>query len=129
MITLVKHHFLNNKIIKILSLIIGYSLWSYLGQIYQVDKWVSVPICYYNVPEDSIVTADQKCIVHLTGKREDIGYCSDIGLHIDASKLCLGEHLIIPDEEMLFLPKNIKMVHYKPQKISITISKKDPTKA
>jgi len=121
---------LNNKTIKIVSLIIGYSLWSYLGQIYQIDKWVTAPICYYNVPEDMVINASQeKLTVHLTGKREDIKYCSDLGLHIDASKLCEGQQLIIPDDQMLFLPKTVKMVHFTPLKISITISKKDAPQA
>lgn len=126
MITVVKHNFLNNKTIKIVSLIIGYSLWSYLGQIYQVDKWITVPVCYYNAPEDMALNASQEELeVHLTGKREDIKYCSDLGLHIDASKLREGTQCIMPNEQMLFLPKSVKMVHYKPLKISITVSKRD----
>lgn len=125
MIALVKHHFLNNKTIKIVSLIIGYSLWSYLGQIYQVDKWVTVPICYYNIPEDMAINAsEEKLTINLRGKRDDIKYCSELGLHIDASKLCEGTQFIIPDDQMLFLPKTVKMVHYKPLKISINVGKK-----
>lgn len=127
MLTIVKNSILNNKTIKIISLIIGYSLWSYLGQIYQVSQWITAPICYYNVPEDiNIKTETEKITVHLTGKREDIRHCSDIGLHIDASKLCAGQHFIMPDEQMLFLPSTVKLIHYKPLKISFTVSKKDP---
>jgi hypothetical protein len=59
------------------------------------------------------------------GKREDIRQCSDIGLHIDGAGLSDGQQYIIPNEELLFLPKTVKMVHYKPLQIQITVSKKD----
>lgn len=125
MTALIKNAFLNNKTIKILSLILGYSLWCLIGNLYVQTTTQKVPICFYNIPENvTIETKPEIVSVQLSGKRSDLSHCSDLAIHINASSLMAGEHKIAPSEELLFLPKTINLVHYQPLVINLTVTKK-----
>ena len=124
MLALIKNSFMNNKAIKVTSLIIGYSLWSFLGNLYTIKIWKKVPVCLYNVAEDICIEAPEIINVCISGKRDDLACCSDMALHLDACSLTIGKHIICPDEMKLFLPNSVKLVHCKPCTISVVVSKK-----
>jgi hypothetical protein len=125
MIALLKNTILNNLTIKIFSLIIGYCLWSFLGSIYLQTNTVHIPICFYNVPNNRDISAQPETItIQLRGKRSDLKQCSDLALHINAQSLTVGQHKIIPEDDQLFLPKTVNMVHYKPLTINLQVTEK-----
>jgi hypothetical protein len=125
MTALIKNAFLNNKTIKVISLILGYSLWSLIGNVYLQSAAHKVPVCFYNVPDNITIEAKPEMIlVCLHGKRCDLSYCNDLAFHIDASALQPGEHKLAPTAEHLFLPDTINLIHYKPLVISLKVTKK-----
>lgn len=125
MTAILKSILLENKVIKIIAFITGYTLWSFLGHTYKISKWVEVPICFYNIPENTaIVTTPEKIYVHLYAKRNDILNCTDTALHIDVNSFGAGEHIIIPKLDYLFLPAHINVIGYNPTKIRINMTKK-----
>jgi hypothetical protein len=124
MMLTIKNLFLNNKTIKVLSLIIGYSLWSFLGQIYTVSQWVEAPVCFYNIPAHYTLEAKpEKILLFMSGKRADIARYAGATCHIDAAPLREGENSITPAAEHLFLPRSIKLLYCKPHALTITMKK------
>jgi hypothetical protein len=127
MTTTIKSALLSNAPLKIISLIIGYSLWSLLGTIYTVSETVQVPIDIYNVSDNTIVHVVPEIIaLQISGKRSEIRACTPLALHVDARELSLGQHCIVPNEQQLLLPNSVKLLHYNPLKILVTILKKEP---
>ncbi len=128
MIAFFKNTLMNNLTIKILSVIIGYCLWSFLGNLYTLTSTITVPVCFYNVPSDTEISADpESFMIQLRGKKADLKHCTDLALHINAESLQPGVHKIVPNEEQLFLPKTINLLHYKPLMISLSVHKKNMT--
>lgn len=126
MITPLKKALLNNKTIKVASLIIGYALWSLLGQIYTANQWATIDVFYYNIPKDYVLeTKPEKISIYMTGKRADLHKCTDLALYIDASKLVVGENSIFPWQEELFVPHSVKLLYYKPTKINVLVTKQE----
>lgn len=125
MIAPMKNAFLNNITLKIMSLILGYSLWCFIGTLYVQKITQKVPICFYNVPDNLIIEAKPELVtIDISGKRSAISSCNDLAIHIDASPLTLGEHRIAPTSDILFLPETVSLVHYEPLVISLTVTKK-----
>ena len=128
MIALLKNTLLNNLTIKIISVIIGYCLWSFLGNLYTYTSTATVPVSFYNVPGNTEISANPESLtIQLRGKKADLKHCSDLALHINAKSLQPGDHKIVPTEEQLFLPKTINLLHYKPLMISLAVHKKNLT--
>lgn len=120
---LIKESLISNKILKLVSLILGFITWSLLWNYQSSSTWIQVPISFYNIPSQMQVTANQEKIsIQLHGKLADIKGCNDLALHIDASNFKPGKQCISPDPELLFLPSSVKLVHSKPLFLQITIT-------
>jgi len=120
---ILKKSLLNNKILKIVSLVLAFATWTILSKYQSVSKWVEVPICFYNVPPEMKVNTNQeKMSIQLYGKLSDITQCENIALHIDASTFKPGQRRMGPSTEQLFLPNSVTLVHSKPLSIEITSS-------
>ncbi len=118
--TLIKKSILNNKTIKVCSLILGYCMWSFLAKHANVAQWKEVPVCFYNANDSFTVTSSiSKVKVHLYGKREDLNLCNDIAFHINVHSLAEGQSLLTPTSDQLFLPTTVKLVNYKPLTILV----------
>jgi len=116
---------LSNKTIKIVSLILGYSVWCFIGNLYVQTMTQNVPVCFYNVPENISIQAKPEVVtINLSGKRSSLYTCSDLALHINAASLTPGEHRIAPTSDQLFLPETINLVHYQPLVMSLTVTNK-----
>ncbi len=118
---ILKNLFLNNITLKTISLIIGYGIWSLLGQNCVLYKQIEIPICFYNTQNHIIACHPEHITISIAGKRKDLKNCHDLGLHINAHQFTSGTHYIMPTDEQLFLPSSIKLVSYKPHKIMIEI--------
>lgn len=97
----------------------GYCLWSFLSNSYTIQKYIQVPVCFYNVPETSVVESSQEYIkVKLSGKGSDLALCNNLAFHIDAHSLLEGKQIIVPNETNLFLPSTVKLVYSNPLHVS-----------
>lgn len=109
----------NNCILKILSLIVGYSIWAYLGQHYSMSQEFTIPVAVYNANQKNIALDTQQIKVLLNGTRHDLRTCSKLAMHINANEYALGTHHIIPNPEQLLLPESVKLVQSKPYKVTL----------
>lgn len=113
----------NNKILKLVSLALGTCIWALLSQHQTENRWIEIPICFYNVPEHLKVNARQEIIkVQLRGKKTDLNLCDTVGLHIDASDFKPGQLRICPNEQLLFLPQSVKLMNSKPLYLEIIVA-------
>jgi hypothetical protein len=121
MITLIRKHLVDNLCLKILSLSIGYGIWHILSLSSEITIAATVPLCYYNIPEHSILKGPTHITAALHGKRSvmrTIDY-SSLAVHIDAHTFHPGKHAVYVDAQKLFLPRSIKLVSYSPSNIII----------
>jgi hypothetical protein len=118
---LIKESLVNNKILKLVSLALGFITWSLVWNHQPSCNWIEVPVCFYNIPTQMKVTANQeKMKIQVQGKLADINQCNNLALHIDARNFEPGQRCIYPDSELLFLPSSVKLVHSKPLFLQIT---------
>ena len=119
-LTVLKNCIMNNLTIKILSMIIGYALWSLLADSYTVTQWQTIPICFYNVSENRHIESNQEQLkIKLSGKRSDLISCKSLAFHVDAQLLSKGQNILMPNESSLFLPTSVKLVYCNPIKVSV----------
>lgn len=120
---LIKESLVNNKILKLVSLALGFITWSLVWNQQPSCTWIEVPVCFYNIPNQMKVTASQEQIsIQVQGKLADINQCNKLALHIDATDFKPGQQCIQPASELLFLPSSVKLVHSKPLVLQITTS-------
>lgn len=115
----------SNAPLKALSLVFGYTFWHIFGTLSTKSIWVTVPLCFYSASTQHAIEAPDAIKIHLTGKRTNI-YAIDrstLAAHINADKLFPGKHSISITADSLFLPDTIKLVHYIPSNLHITIKK------
>ena len=84
----VKNLLAANVVLKVLSLIGGFSVWVILGQMMVTSVWFSIPVSFYNIELISIV-APETILVHLAGKRMDLRALDtqQLALHLDGNQL------------------------------------------
>jgi len=82
-----------------------------------------VPISFYN-EQGFIIESPESIAVSLAGTRSSLYTLTrDLAVHIDAKKLQEGNNTVTLDEQLLFLPEQIKLVHCTPSTITISIAK------
>lgn len=119
-ITLLKNCIMNNLTIKVVSIIVGYCLWSFLSDSYIVNQWKTIPICFYNISDNNHIQLSQDSMkIKLSGKRSDLALCNNLAFHIDAHSLSKGQQFLTPNETSLFLPNNVKLLYSHPLKVSV----------
>ena len=113
--------------IKIISFIIGYSLWIIASSSTTVDFWLEIPVCFYNIPENSTLHTLETVRVHITGPRHALQHAiQDIkAAHIDAEQLRTGKNFVILSPANIFLPNAIKYVEQSPSILEIEVSKSE----
>ena len=125
-----KNSLTHNAIIKTVSFIIACGIWHALSQSYTIDTWLTVPLCFYSAHPDQQtgkqITAPEQIAIHLTGKRELLRTINleTLAVHINSDALHDGPNPINIQSAHLFLPETIKLLHYSPANIIITINSK-----
>lgn len=116
MIHNLKNLLCNNAPIKIISCILGISIWALSSSLRVSQETISVPVCFYAVQQGDTIQAPESISITLSGKRDDLQLLDKekIALHIDAQQLHEGRQLLAIREEHLLLPEHIKIVHYNP---------------
>jgi len=112
-------------LLKIISIILGYSLWAIASADQIISLWIEVPLSFYNVDEHLTIDAPEKIMINIEGKRIDLSSLesSKLAVHCDVQSFNEGEHYISVTNRNLFLPYAIKLVHYKPSNLVITALK------
>ena len=113
--------------IKIVSCIIGYSLWAFIAQYQTTTMQYSIPICFYQTNEEQIITGPEFVTCLLEGKRKNLYSfnAENSIIHIDASLYKEGTYAIPLSKEDLFLPNNLQLLTFKPATIKVTIGNKN----
>lgn len=115
----------SSSIIKITSVIIGFCFWFILSDFRPIEIAYTVPISFYN-DEQYTIEAPETITVQLKGYKTDL-YAADLTsltAMIDLKQLHEGTNHIILTEENLFLPSEIKLVHYSPLNIVVMVKNK-----
>lgn len=109
--------------LKILSLIIGFILWNIVSSYRSITLSYQVPLSFYN-QTDMIINAPDTITVTLKGHRSSFFKLhTQLAYHIDCSELQKGEQEIQVKGRNLFLPDELKLVHYFPSHFKINIKK------
>lgn len=116
--------------IKVCSFILGYALYFILSQNQPTTKWFNVPICFYGKSKAQIA-APEFVTVALRAKKIDLQNLNShtLAAHINSAQLKDGPNAIDLTAADLFLPEFIKLVHYKPSNLTITVTKQSNTAA
>ena len=116
---------LNNALLKIFSLFLGYALWQIFSYSYKIETKLSLPLFFYNKADQALVQAPETIKVSLYGTRTELFKVASKGsIHCDATTLSEGTQKIKVAEQNIFLPETIRLVHYTPQEIKITVTTK-----
>lgn len=113
--------------IKVVSLILGYSLWTILSQSQHTTMWTEVPVCFYQKTDGHCVTAPESIKVALRAKKSHLQTIdfNTLAVHVNASKLKEGDNQLLLNGSHLLLPDAIKLVHYNPANFLITVGKQN----
>ena len=110
----------HNAPLKVISFILGYTFWYIFSNAHMTTSWITIPLYFYNIPSHKKIIAPENLLVKVAGKRSELR-CLDIknfAAHIDAQKFLDGPNRITISDENLFLPENIKLIHYCPSNLS-----------
>jgi len=126
-----KTELFNNVTLKIVSCFLGYAIWLTIGQSHSTSMQISVPLCFYAMPENYAVNAPETLTLELRGKRADLRNIDTqaLALHIQGQDLQEGPNQIPISTASLFLPDDVKLVNYFPSNSCITIRNTDEPKA
>ncbi len=115
-----------SSVVKITSCIIGFCFWFILSDFRAIEITYTVPISFYN-DEHYSIEAPETITVQLKGHKTDF-YAADLTsltAIVDLKQLHEGTNHIILTEENLFLPPEIKLVHYTPLNIVVMVKNKN----
>jgi hypothetical protein len=131
MISPVKKQIWRNTSLKVISLLLGYTFWYIFGNSHSTTVWITVPLCFYNIPIATTIKGPDTISVKLCGKRSEL--CAlesdQLAVHIDAQQFVQGKNRISLSEQSIFLPASIKLVHYNPSHPTIEVVPADITPA
>lgn len=127
-ITIFTTNIFENRIFyALLSMFIGFSLWSNMTQWITQTVWLNLPICFYNGDElnFSKIDSPRTINVRLKGPANLIKTIKNQNpaLHIDLKSLNLEENRIELSKKLMFLPDAVNIVEARPAFIKINIKK------
>lgn len=116
----------NNRTLKIISGIFGYALWSLLsnGQVY--NEKFHVPLCFFNIDKNQLLQAPETIEITIAGKRSVLRSLNtkQLAVHLNAQTFHVGANPIRLNDESLFLPSSLKLVHYTPANLVVQVHEK-----
>ena len=122
--TILKNALLNNLTLKAISLVIGYSFWHACSNTQTIHLQYKVPICFYNSSEHQQFSAPEHVSVTLQSTRTQLHalIVENLAVHIDAARLHTGPNALEISPDTLLLPASIKLVHYTPTNVIVTVN-------
>lgn len=115
---------LNTLVLKLLSVIIGFFIWSLINKFHVTTLYYSVPLYFYNIPEKTIINAPDTITVGLRATKKSLYELNHtlLAAHIDLQQLKIGDNIIALTKGALFLPTHIELVHTQPAPIVISLT-------
>lgn len=122
--------YVQKPFLKIISLLLGYWMWSCVSSYQVINYSYTVPLCFYNT-QNKKIEAPETVTVCLRGYKVDILQLDTQQLvaHVSAHTLEEGTHYISVSDSLLLLPDTIKMVHCTPSPIKVHVSSYDSIQA
>ncbi len=113
----------NNIILKLLSLILGYIIWSIMSQSHITTVKSSILLFFYNIPEKIKILAPKQVTIQLRGTKKVLHSltAAPLAAHINAQTLHQGDNLILLSKTTLFLPKHVELLHTIPSPIVVSL--------
>jgi len=110
-------------LIKILSISLGFSLWYMYNQGRYDSINLDIPVYFYNEVTHKTVRAPEIIHVTLSGTRKNLNLLEkeQLAIHLDASRYSKPMTYVTIDNQNLFLPTTIKLVHYNPAPIPVEV--------
>jgi hypothetical protein len=115
-----------NTSLKITALLFGYTFWYVFGQSHTSSAWITVPLCFYNVPKEVVIKGPETISLKIIAKRSDLrilypDHFDKLAIHINAEELTQGKNLLTLTEQSILLPPQIKLVHYSPSNPTVEL--------
>ncbi len=112
-----------NTSLKLTAFIFGYTVWYIFGQSHMSSAWITVPLCFYNIPAQTTIKGPETIAVKIVGKRSALRNLAldMLAIHINAEQLVPGPNNISLTSESIFLPESIKLVHYSPSNPTVEV--------
>lgn len=116
----------NKYNIALYSVIIGFSFWYFLTSFRPIEITLAVPLSFYGQDiETHSFISNELISVTLKGLKSDFYNMQfrNLAIYINSETLKLGENALALNPKDLFLPDEIKLLHYKPSNIVIQKNK------
>lgn len=109
--------------LKGIACMLGLLCWLKYSHDTPVSYWITLPISFYNAPEDLTIHAPEHIQAQVRAKRTALYFldASKCAVHLDAQQLALGSNRIHIGPQDICLPEAVGVVHYSPSPISVTI--------
>lgn len=116
-----------NISLKVISLMFGFTFWYIFGNLHTSNAYITVPLCFYNIPKNTQLKGPDSISLKIAGKRCDLRALDmdQLAIHINAQRLHLGKNLLQINQDTIFLPDAIKLVHYSPINPVIELAQKE----
>ncbi len=118
--------------IKLSLLLLVCILWIFLIGIRQGEITFNIPIEYYSIPKNLVISGEppKEINVRLKGSQRLLSSlkAEQVRLQIDLSRCRLGSNQVRFSEKHISVPSGITVTHYYPQNIRIQLSQSPPTK-
>ncbi len=113
-----------NLPLKLFSLVCGYLAWTLISGSHVTQSTHTIPVCVYNLRADQRMQSPEYITLTLCAPRHLLRTIdhNELAVHIDATRLHVGDNQLIVDHSTLFLPANVNVVHYSPLNASIRIT-------
>ncbi len=110
----VKKLIVPNIPLKATALIAGSTFWYLFSMHSMTTQQITVPLCFYQVPETLAVHGPENVTLTVRGTRRALRSMNSkkMACHVSADKMTVGNNPIRIDNTQLFLPETIKLVHY-----------------
>jgi hypothetical protein len=104
---------------------LGYTFWYIFSHSHTTTAWITIPLCFYNVPTQNCIRAPESVSVKIAGKRVDLRSLdiNELAIHVNADQLHEGKNVLTLTPETIFLPESIKLVHYSPSNPTVELIK------
>ncbi len=111
--------------LKLISVLLGYTFWYIFGNSHTTTAWITIPLCFYNIPAQQSIQAPETLSVKIAGKRTDLRSLdtNELAIHVNAAHLREGKNVLTITPDTIFLPESIKLVHYSPSNPTVELIK------
>jgi len=110
-----------NLLIKLISLLFGFSCWFLFMHQQNIYRHIMVPLCFDDIPPHMSVAAPEMVEITLCGKRIDLHTIDPdtLGFHINAKSLKKGKNRLSLSADQIFLPDQVSLLNYAPSTILV----------